>query len=394
MEIKDVSVEKSNGRKLKILVPVILSIAAIIVVVVVCTIKGGSVKIDDYITDTIQFSGYDGYGIVATTNNALIDYDQLYTDLGINSNLATAFGSAALLEQYIDITSDSENTKNLKNGDIVTYTIKINYDAINNLDGKKKLNGKEVVNKTFTVSDLKKAAEINPFDAIEKVIVSESYSGYNVDLQFYNKIGNYDIELTNPITKSYSFSTNEGKTITVSFSIPAIDKIKSGDKLTISLDKKMDECAAEGIVFSKVSQEFSVVTTKALTSGKKLTKTSYDKLKILFEEAAQSSSDGEYTFVDMYFYREKYDFNEEATSIIYALYKYKRDAVGSKTEYLTFSLDSPEIDSDGEIVIVSASINTPNSFMNTSYDSIGEFEKETKKGGYGAKVLDFEKIVA
>lgn len=346
----------NKNKTIKIIASISLVAVILLAVVIIIAVKSQSVNIEDYITDSIEFSGYDGYGKVETNNNDFINYDQLYIDLGIEqNNMVSMFGAESVFYDYIDISTTNGNSQNLKNGDTVTYTFTINYDGINNLNGKKKLKGNDSITKEYEVSGLREVAEINPFDAVEKVIVSEGDYGYSVYIQYVDKIGNYTMyrDQMNTPYNTYYIDTGEEK-LEIDFDVPEIESIKNGENITLTLKQDADSYIDKGVIFNSISQDFSVNLTKDLLNSSDITESSYNSLKQKFIECAESREDGTYTFANMFLhtYEESGLFDEKETkSELLALFKYKSDAVGGSEEYVYFEIDNPEILSDKQIVI-------------------------------------------
>lgn len=379
----------NKNKTIKIIVPIALVAVILIAVIIIIAVKSQSVNIADYITDSIEFSGYDGYGKVETNNSDFINYDQLYIDLGIEqNNMVSMFGAESVFYDYIGISTTNGDSQNLKNGDTVTYTFTINYDGINNLNGKKKLKGDDSITKNYEVSGLSEVTEINPFDAVEKVIVSDKYNYNNVILQIGTKIENYSITSTSSI--GYAFNVGENK-ITVNFEAPEIDSINAGDKITLSLAEELDRYASYGIIFSTDSNEFSVLTTKDVTDASQITQTSYEILKTMFDDKAKAQNDGDYSFEKMYFKSTTGKYTKTVTNELIGIYRYKSNAIGSTDEYVCIYIDSPEITSDGEI------LKTADVYINKNYDlseyhSVSELEAKLAENEPGIEVTNFKEI--
>lgn len=379
----------NKNKTIKIIASIALVAVILIAVIIIIAVKSQSVNIGDYITNSIEFSGYDGYGKVETNNNDFINYDQLYIDLGIEqNNMVSMFGAESVFYDYIDISTTNGDSQNLKNGDTVTYTFTINYDGINNLNGKKKLKGDDSITKDYEVSGLSEVTEINPFDAVEKVIVSDKYNYNNVVLQIGTKIGNYSITSTSSI--GYAFNVGENK-ITVNFEAPEIDSINAGDKITLSLAEELDRYASYGIIFTTDSNEFSVLTTKDVTDASQITQTSYEILKTMFDDKARAQNDGDYSFEKMYFKSTTGKYTKTVTNELIGIYRYKSNAIGSTDEYVCIYIDSPEITSDGEI------LKTADVYINKNYDlseyhSVSELEAKLAENEPGIEVTNFKEI--
>ena len=380
-------------RKGEIFMKKIIStlLIAALFIILLCGCSNSRLSIDDYIAESISFRGANGYATVETLKNKVVDIDALVYDLGITStDISAILGAEYLLEKYISVEYEGgEAPSNLKNGDTVKYVITVDYDNINNGSFSKKLKGKKTINKTYTVDGLEDVIEINPFDAVEKVIVTNYYGSYISKLQFNEKINDYDIETQKYYSLGCNIRVDENIVLYVNFELPNIDSIQAGDKITIKLKENVDTYINNGFLFTKDSQEFAVLTAGDLMSVKDISKASYDKLKALFEEKAQSQSDGEYTFIDMYFYSDEGIYSSYVSNKICALYKFKHDAVGSSDVYIPFTIDNPQIASDGELIWSDITISR-STFQ--EFNSVSEFEKKYAQDELGIKVTAFEKI--
>lgn len=382
---------KSNNKMKKLLpliAVIVIALIIIIVLIAVITNARNTVNIDDYFVEEVEYSGYDGYATVETGLN-ILDYDALMTDLGIQSTgVSDMFGAEIILEEYIDIDySTGEKPENLSNGEKMEYIVNVDYGKINSNSFKKKLKGKESFTISYDVAGLEEATYIDPFEAIEKVITTESYGSINVGYQYLDKISNYDV-ITDSYSSGYSFEIGE-TTIYVSFVAPEIANINAGDKITISLDGETDEYASKGIVFTSAEQEFSVATASEITSASQVTESAYNRLKELFEESAESQSNGTYTFVDMYFYSNMGKYTKTVYNDILAIYKYKSNAVGSEDVYVYLYISSPLITSDGEIAFPSKlSVGV----SSDTYNSVSEMEEILATDEGGTIVTAFEKL--
>lgn len=379
--------------------------AAVILIAVIAIIAVSSrfVNIEDYVADSITFSGYDGYGEVDTSLSDLIDFDRLYTDMGFNDmslsdDFLTMLEAELVLEDSVDISTDNGDSENLKNGDIVTYTFTVDYDTINALDGrKKKLKGKETFTREYEVTGLGEVTELNPFEAVEQVVVSGSSGDYDVILEFGSQIGDYEINYT--YNDGYSFEADD-KTIRVTFTTPEIANISAGDTITISLETEADEYASSGIVFTTESQDFSVLTTASVTSASQITEACYETVKALFEEAASNANDGEYTFVDMYFWSYTGNYTGSVVKRLVGIYKYTSSAVGSTEQYIYLYINSPVMLSNGELslsaTVDSVTIEKDISFSvfsaDETYTSASALLAALEEGPSGCTVTAFDKI--
>ncbi len=397
VQINDVN-GVNNGKKLKRALPFIITALILIIAVIIIFVSSSkSVNIEDYITDSIKFSGYNGYGQIEAGQD-IIDYDRLITDLEMQStDFSEMLGAEIVLESCISLNiSTGEAPKNLSNSDKVEYIITVDYDKINGSGFKKKLKGKDKITKSYEVLGLTEIIEINPFDAIEKVIVSESYGTKIVNLQIADKINNYDIITESYARLSYNFKTENG-TIYVNFNVPEIANINAGDKIKISLQEDAEKYINKGIKFTACEQEFSVVTADVLNSASKVTGASYNVLKDKFNSYTKNENGDEYAFCDLYFLSQTGNYTKSVSNQIIAIYKFKSGAVGSTEEYIYLYAENPLISSDGEIV--KGTVNVQLSDMNfdlfsenVKFTSAAELEKKLAASENGVTVTAFEKI--
>ena len=384
--------KKSLNTKSLIVISVITILIIAAIFIVFSVIKNGkSINIKDYIVDNITYSGYDGYGTIDTNKHGIIDMEKLVTDMGIDTtNIGNAFGIEVAFEKYINIEyAVGEDPSNLKNGDIVEYKISVNYDAINNMNAEKKLKGDDIIIQKYTVSGLEKVVEIDPFSVIKKVVIDTEdqnrvYIVYNDD----NKIGDYT--MGKKFSFGYSINMNENENANVNFKQIEIANINSGDKVTLELDDEYAYNYAQqyGFVFSKTSQEYQVLTCKKMTNKNEINDSSIEMIKTEFQNYVNQEDDGNYKFYGLYFYFNEGEYTHMQDNYIIALYKYKSNAIGSKTQYLPIATNNILVDTDGDIII-----DALHGFSKYSeLDSIKEFEDQYSSSENGVNVLAFDKL--
>ena len=199
-EEKKPEVKVNSKKRLSTIQIVIISVCATVVLAIFGALiysNVNTISINKYIAEDIDFTGTNGYGSIGSSNSDIVDYETLMSDLGINKNFSSLLGGGLVLDEYIKVNLENdaeEKPTNLKNGDKVKYVITIDYKKINSSGSfKKRLKGKSKIVKTYKVEGLGDSIEINPFDAIEKVIVTKSYNSYNTKLQFKDDIKGYEI---------------------------------------------------------------------------------------------------------------------------------------------------------------------------------------------------------
>lgn len=371
-------------------------VAVALVILIICIIvNANKINIKDYVTDSIKFRGYNGYATVLTDKSNIIDTDSLLEDLGYApEDISQAFMTEFTVEDAIDVDYVGGEPENLKNGDEITYLITVDYDLINDCDFKKKLKGKEEFEKVYKVEGLEEPTMIDPFEAIDKVVVQyDSYSEeYECKIQYLEESYGYTVKQSY-IDRCYDLKKEDETFASVTFAVPEIKKINDGDQITITLSSETDQYIEKGIIFSETSKEFKVLTCKDLKSRDEITETSYNKLKKLFDEET-ADKNGQCQFAEMYFYSDKSSYSDSISNSIIAIYKYQSDAIGSETEYFYLTLENPIISSDGEIVTFNGNVHINESY--NEYDSLSELKKELSSDQDGffssTKVLAFDKI--
>lgn len=163
-------------------------------------ISNGKISAEDYISNEINFKGYNGYATVSADD--VFDYTRLIADLGepnysgTDSNLVNSivdYGSDYTIESHISVSFDK--SENLKNGDEITAIISIDYGMINSMNFKKELTGKVTYSKTYTVSGLEEADGIDPFGIIKSVNYDalNGSSSINYNNEYNKDFGDYSV---------------------------------------------------------------------------------------------------------------------------------------------------------------------------------------------------------
>lgn len=288
---KAISFVKAKGRK-----PINKKYAGIIggavgiliILIIIISVMSGRVSADKYINDEIEFYGYNGFATVSV--DEVYDYDALINDLGKNDyadtksqilNSIVEKGSDFLTKELITIEFDK--SENLNNGDEITATIKINYATINAMKFDKKLVGKDVFEKTYTVSGLEETVVIDPFEIIASVdfdLVDRTASiNYNNE---YNKtFGEYSVRY---IQSEYSTPELEiidadKNTITHIYYNTDSDAYSSTKKITVNAEIESEDYADRGIVISPIVKEYKPLTCDYLTNADDIKQEDFEKLK-------------------------------------------------------------------------------------------------------------------
>ena len=395
-EEKKLEVKVKSKKKLSTIQIVLISVCAAIILAIFGALiysNVNTISINKYIAEDIDFTGTNGYGSIGSSNSDIVDYETLMSDLGINKNFSSLLGGGLVLDEYIKVNLENdaeEKPTNLKNGDKVKYVITIDYKKINSSGSfKKRLKGKSKIVKTYKVEGLGDSIEINPFDAIEKVIVTKSYNSYNTKLQFKEDIKGYEITHEQYSSTGCKVKISDDTTISLNFKTPEIENINAGDKITITLSGNVDDYVGKGVLLTETSKEFEVVTTSELEKSSDISKKSYEKLRTIFEDSKKNQTNGEYTLQDLYFYRGQGEYTQKYVTRIYGVFKYKRDAVGSEDKYISSYIDTPMIESDGELDLTNVSVS--NSYGD-GYSSVKDLEDDYSKSENGTTVIAFDKL--
>lgn len=150
---------------------------------------GNSINIENYVKEDLIVNGFNGYGQIS--KSAIIEEDKLIDDLGREYYEQLCRNSSDPIENNISI--DIDKADKLSNGDKVTVTISGNYDRINSNDFNKKLHGKKVITKTYTVSNLVNPVTIDPFKAIEQVNYRKGFQ-IKLDTSYSQETNGFTVE--------------------------------------------------------------------------------------------------------------------------------------------------------------------------------------------------------
>ncbi len=272
--------ENKKTKKVAILAVSIVAvvIAAAIAVIAFTLNSSEKYEITDYIADNIDYQGTEGMASVSSEKSDIVNFEAMYNDLSeidSQSDESKFQKGCDIFNAAIDV--EIPENKQLKNGDKVQITIRINYDIINDSDlFDAKLTGDDTISRTYIVSALSDLREINPFSIIKSVKFKES-TGKTVisyDKKYSEKFGKYtaayshsdkvfleitdaDGNIVEQITFSSSYSNDSDKTATV------IANLKNGE----------ENNKENGFVITPVKKEYTVqVVTTTTTTTKPTTK--------------------------------------------------------------------------------------------------------------------------
>lgn len=241
-ETSEVSSEKSeeslSDKIKKIPRNLLMAVCAgsVVLIALLCVLLGSGKSIDMNKYVTVEVSGYDGYG----TARVAVDWDAVEEKYGnklsFTGEAGKAFGGLVNLMSPMDalqdcVRIDVENNSGLSNGDMVSYTWKINQDIAKMLKCKIKCK-----DDSFKVSDLEKAETFDAFSELEVEFTGIAPEG---KVQF-----NY----TGSELRSSDFHCDKSK------------DLSNGDMITISLNDSQVSFWAEqlGKVPESLEKQYTV----------------------------------------------------------------------------------------------------------------------------------------
>lgn len=316
-----IGVSKTKKLPKKLIILLSAGAAVLIALISVIFILSNRVSVENYIdVNKIKVDGYSGYATVTSSLSDIVDYNGIDEALGfgIPSNkdnyekyLDYFFEDALSSKKYIDINCD-DSLINLKNGDVITITVNIDYDSINQNAAKKKLVGKETITLEYNVQELKEPQKIDPFSCIEKVFVNENEDyielkykfkedndftacGYNVS---YNSNGSINV-----------MSPDENTGFDVTFmSDTILDNVKKGEKVNI-IAKTYNNTEQSGIELLPENKEIESEFIYPVKDESKIDSSNILAIKEKIEEISESVVASQYY---------EYDFNEESKKFEFA----------------------------------------------------------------------------
>lgn len=281
---KEKEMKKTKSKK------VIISLVSVLVLVIVCVVLavhfGGSTNVEKYISKDLVAHGYNGYGKISESD--IFDEDLFLEDMGREYYEWLSRNSYSdPLENSISIVFDKES--NLSNGDTVTVEIRVNYDRINSKDFNKKLHGKEIISKTYTVSGLSEQVTIDLFPAMKSVNHKFGYFKVDVDTAYSEDIngflvayeeesfilrdpsGNHVATLNFFVDDDY---TNENGEVTV-----VIKRVSNYYSHSYETIENKDYFADKGIILSQTKKDVKAVEWREITSADEIKGTVLDSIK-------------------------------------------------------------------------------------------------------------------
>ncbi len=185
---------------------------SVVLIALLCVLLGSGKSIDMNKYVTVEVSGYDGYG----TARVAVDWDAVEEKYGnklsFTGEAGKAFGGLVNLMSPMDalqdcVRIDVENNSGLSNGDMVSYTWKINQDIAKMLKCKIKCK-----DDSFKVSDLEKAETFDAFSELE------------VEFTGIAPEGKVTLNYTGSELRTGDFRCDKSK------------ELSNGDTITVSLD--------------------------------------------------------------------------------------------------------------------------------------------------------------
>ncbi|MBE6719150.1 MAG: zinc-ribbon domain-containing protein [Ruminococcaceae bacterium] len=354
----------------KKLIGIIAAAVVVVAVAIVCLVLfTGKVNSENYFTDSPKFTGYDGYGSV--------DLESVYDFEALEDALGGFDGKDMddMLEDSKYFKVSCKPSENLKNGDEITVTIKINYEKVNKQKPKKKLVGEDKITKTFTVEGLTPVAKIDPF----KVIKSVTYdaTGYYSETELVYDTG-YSEKINDSISVEYGEQSlnikTKDETITVYYSYDS-ESYESTGKIKVTANAYYDdfETAEYGFVLDSTEKEFEPTTVDFLTSKDTINKDDLDKIKELADEEMKSDYSSESPKYVKAIFAYEGDYGD--SNAMYFVYSYK-DSWENKTRYTYAYATNFKITSDGDITGIDDMYYTTSYY---GYDSVKELEKNLKE---------------
>lgn len=291
--------EKKLNKSMRFLIFIVVAVILALTVFdgIIKDKKSTQIDINDYISQTIVFSGANGYGSISA--NSLVYYSSFYSDLSADAD----YTSDKLLRDCIKITLP-ENNGSLCNGDVIEVVFEID----TNLIKENKMTTKTIVeDKTsvkYNVSGLKEGTVIEILPDIAQYI---SYSGGN-------GFGKANLKIPDTYQREYNgyyiVSSSYGNGLSIMLNNEALAKItpeiiastgngklSKDDIIKLSIKDQEEILAKYNIVFAQ--PEIDIVVPDLgnyMESATQLTETQLDTIKSKILQAAESKSNSGETF--------------------------------------------------------------------------------------------------
>lgn len=387
--ITTVSSKKPVNKKI-IAVAVVL-FAIIIFAMIALVISNGKISAEDYISDEINFKGYNGYATVSATD--VFDYDRLITDLGQSNysgtdssiiNSIVDYGSDYTVESHISVSFDK--SENLKNGDEITAIISIDYGMINSMNFEKELTGKDTYSKTYTVSGLEDAEGIDPFGIVASVNydIADKSSSINFNNEYIEDFGEYNAHY---YEDSYGnaqleiVNSDNNPVAYVSYSSDG-NSYSSTKQVTVNAKYTTTDYYTDDLIILPLSKQYEPLIIDYLKTADCVSSEAVSELqKHSFDEL--NSYDGpKLQKVDFLYENEQNEDKVNAVAYIYS-YNFKFD---NSTLYIAVYAENIKVNDSEEIT------NLDDIFFRktSSSNSIGEVEEELKSYGWSVSEISVD----
>ena len=365
-----------NKKLIKLICIIAGAVVAAIVAIIVIVTLSSRVNAEKFVNEKPVFEGVSGYGSV--DYDGFYDYKGLEEALGKSklysssdelNELVEAFGGIGL-SNYIDV--DVDKSDELKNGDKVTVTIKVDYDGINKLKFQKKLVGDEVFTKEYTVSGLQEPVSFDPFEAVTSVSYdATSYGSSKITFKddYSKDLGNgVSVKLVKEEYGSYLQLTKDGENVgTINFEVDD-EKFESTKKVVIKTYNDADDFSFQGVILSVLEKEFDPDLIEYLTKADTISDEEFKKLKAEADKKFKENY-GDCKYKDCYFGTSS---DAADGNGLYFVYSYKGFSDGKSFGYVYYQ--DLKTDKSGKII----NIDDLYSYSNGYYDSVKSIEESLR----------------
>lgn len=402
-----------DKKLLAIIIASVVLAVILIASVVFFLISSSKVNVKNYITDditnTVSITGYDGYGKITYFDFDIIDYYEIYDDLDgepfgdYDDDDYDDIDDFDDLDDFFDFSlydyTMAENFENafnvqasqetnLKNGDVVTFTITVDYDYINNyFDFDKTLTGESSYTIEFAVDGLSPLEEVDPFVMVKNVYYDKKSDKISLEFeqdkkQFgdiylvadnYNQVLIYDC-YDNKLANIYYYAGNND------------DKVILSIEINTYYGYDLTDYGIEADVLELTTKEYEPNIISIVNKGDSLSEDDFNDFKEIADDKIENYIDSNNYSSDMkykssYF---AYDDNNDSNILIF-VYSYTY----MSTDW--FTNETTEETRYGYVYFSNIKSNTDNDVVDmdevynnyvTGYDSIDDITDSIKDDGF------------
>lgn len=354
------TVVKKLGKKLALKIGAGVATAAITAtgVATVATMNN-TVEADDYIQEVIYCEGYDGYGAFPDLDSVInvAELEKALFGDSIDEYYAYCESANISIEDCIDVDVNMLQDGELSNGDTVEFTVSIDYEAINTMDGiENSFKGEPSYTFKCTVQGLKELSQIDLFSIFKSIGIDTTTGSDCLEIEYFDEAFEKDFGTCRITWKEESYGSlwgeleyalengeKEAETFYIKFEYPDGRDYISGDKITMTVERLGEgDYRNYGFVIAPLEKEIEPDRVFNVMKSDNISDESFNILKNKATEIAGRDIAGGVTFAGSFV-----AVDTAQTDISTFVMVYENNSTGN---FYAYEYKNPLIDQNGDIL--------------------------------------------